>query len=144
MAGAAIITAAVFTSPAVADSNRPLAPKAAAGIPDVTFGSRAEQLGDGTIWAKNRYGDVIAEAHWQADPGGTMYPKGDTLYVSDFMSDGLDPRGEASIGIKISPSGMGDRVQKTKDVREGTRLSINLCISNSSTTLCSPGLGVNA
>ncbi|MFF3460139.1 hypothetical protein ACFYXH_38760 [Streptomyces sp. NPDC002730] len=144
MAGAAIITAATFTSPAAADSTTPLTPKAAAGLPNVTFGSRADQLGEGTIWAKDRYGNVVAEAHWQADPGGTQYPKGDTLYVSDFMADGLDPRGEASIGIKISPSGSGDRVQQTKNVAEGTKLHINLCMSNSSGTLCSPGLAVKA
>ncbi|MFJ9818151.1 hypothetical protein ACIRU3_23375 [Streptomyces sp. NPDC101151] len=144
MAGAAVITAAILTAPAVADSTGPVAPKAAAGLPDVTFGSRDEQLGDGTVWAKDRSGEVVAEAHWQADPGGDVYPKGDTLYVSDYLADGLDPRGEASIGIKISPSGAGDRVRQTKDIAEGTKLYINLCVSNSAGTLCSPGLTVHA
>lgn len=143
-AGAALITAALFTSPAAADSTTPRAPEVAAALPDVTFGSRADQLGDGTIWAKDRHGNVVAEAHWQADPGGDMYPRGDTLYVSDFMADGLGSRGEASVGIKISTSGSGDRVQRTKDVAEGTRLHINLCMTNSSGALCSPGLTVKA
>ncbi|MEU8825062.1 hypothetical protein [Streptomyces sp. NPDC048636] len=143
-AGAAIVGAAIFTSPAVADSSRPLAPNGEAALPQVTFGSRADQLGDGTVWAKDRHGNVVAEAHWQADPGGNMYPKGDTLYVSDFMADGLGSRGEASVGIKISTSGSGDRVQKTKDVAEGRKLYINLCMTNSSGSLCSPGLTVRA
>ncbi len=145
-AGAAIITAAVFASPAAADSTAPLAPKAAAaGVPTVSFTSRADMSGDGTIWAKDRYGNVIAEAHWQADPGGsTLYHKGDTLYVSDFSADGLGARGEASVGIKISTRGQGDRVQQTKDVAEGSKLYINLCVTWSGGAWCSSGLNVHA
>ncbi|WP_431042855.1 hypothetical protein ACQUSR_13765 [Streptomyces sp. P1-3] len=143
-AGAAIVTAAIFASPAAADSTTPVAPKAAAGTPDVTFGSRADQLGDGTIWAKDRHGNVVAEVHWQADPGGDMYPKGDTLYVYDFAADGFGARGEASIGIKISASGNGDGAKQTKDVAEGKKLYINLCVTSSSGNLCSPGLNVKA
>ncbi len=126
-------------------SNRPLAPKAAAGVPDVTFISRPDSSGDGTIWAKDRHGNFVGEAHWQSDPAdGGLYTKGDTLYVSDFTADGLGARGEASIGIKISTSGSGQRVQRTKDVAEGTKLYINLCMTNSSGAVCSAGLTVYA
>ncbi|MGW3205358.1 hypothetical protein [Streptomyces sp. NPDC001135] len=52
-AGAALVTAAVLAAPAAADSDRPLAARAAAGIPDVTFGSRYGGSGDGTIRAKD-------------------------------------------------------------------------------------------
>ncbi|MFI1763445.1 hypothetical protein ACH41H_15555 [Streptomyces sp. NPDC020800] len=127
-----------------ADSTGPLAPKAAAGVPDVTFGSRPDPSGDGTVWAKDRSGEVVAEAHWQSDPGGDTYPKGDTLYVSDYLADGIGARGEASVGIRISTGGAGDRVHRTKDVAEGTRLYINLCMTNSTGAVCSPGLAVHA
>ncbi|QKV96245.1 hypothetical protein HUT19_34730 [Streptomyces sp. NA02950] len=98
---------------------------------------------DGAVWANDRHGNVVAEAHRQADRGN-KYPRGDTLYVSDFMADGLGSRGEASVGIEISTSGSGDRGGRTKDVAEGTRLCTNLCVTNSSGALCSPGLTVKA
>ncbi|WP_431776224.1 hypothetical protein [Streptomyces cucumeris] len=149
-AGAGAVFTALFTSPAFADNHAPVTPDhhrpvaSAAAAPNVSFGSRADIGGDGTVWAKDRNGNIVAEAHWQADPGGTTYPQGDTLYVSDFMGDGLGARGEASVGIKISPSGSGDRVQRTKNVAEGKRLSIKLCMTSSSGTRCSSSLGVRA
>ncbi|WP_432036662.1 hypothetical protein [Streptomyces cucumeris] len=149
-AGAGAVFTALFISPAFADNHAPVTPDhhrpvvSAAAAPNVSFGSRADAGGDGTVWAKDRHGNVIAEAHWQADPGGTMYPKGDTLYVSDFAADGLGARGEASVGIKISTSGSGDRVQRTKNVAEGKKLYINLCMTSSSGNVCSPGLTVRA
>ncbi|MEU9989440.1 hypothetical protein AB0E10_22120 [Streptomyces sp. NPDC048045] len=52
--------------------------------------------------------------------------------------------GEPGNGIKISTSGAGDRVHRTKDVAEGTGLSINLCMTNSTGAVCSPVLAVHA
>ncbi|MFF7753489.1 hypothetical protein ACFZCP_30630 [Streptomyces sp. NPDC007971] len=57
---------------------------------------------------------------------------------------GAGVRGEPGNGIKISTSGAGDRVHRTKDVAEGTGLSINLCMTNSTGAVCSPVLAVHA
>ncbi|MEU9010447.1 hypothetical protein AB0D12_11785 [Streptomyces sp. NPDC048479] len=111
----------------------------------ITWGSRGDIGGDGTVWAKEN-GEVIAEAHWQADPGGTANPKGDTLCASDYSGDGRSVRAEVSIPTTVSTKGLTAPAKRcvTKDVAEGKSLHINLCLVSSSGTICSPGLAVKA
>ncbi|GAA3740063.1 hypothetical protein HDA32_002684 [Spinactinospora alkalitolerans] len=142
IAAVAVMTAGAFTAVA--------APAQAASF---SFGDYGLQSDGSRYITIGNSGSDAGVVLWNADPGSNNgWPKGDTLYARDSLSDGYAVEGRVYYdggGFLLYAATSGHTApytaSKTKNIAEGTRLLLRVCVlQGSSKIACSPYYSAHA